>query len=154
MSILTQAIDESRKRTQQDGGQSVLRLAIDRARRGETVEPAQGQAAGPLPTAGARPNTFLGGSRSLPAPSLTPIPTLPKARGTQAVKDEMGRVDGMIRTLQERRSSLNSQSLDLTRGALGMGPNRQELTNRAQALQGQVRDLDAEITRLERDRAG
>ena len=36
----------------------------------------------------------------------------------------------MIRTLQERRSSLNSQSLDLTRGALGMGPNRQELTNR------------------------
>ena len=117
MSILTQAIDESRKRTQQGGGQSVLRLAVDRARRGETVEPAQGQNAGPLPTAGARASTFAGGRRALPTPSPAPVPALLKASGTQTVKDEMDRVDGVIRTLRDRRDQLNSQVRQTTIGA-------------------------------------
>lgn len=117
MSILTQAIDENRKRTQQGRGQSVLRLAIDRARRGETVELAQGQAAGPRPTAGARPNTFLGGSRSLPTPSLAPIPTLPKARGTQAIRQEMDGLDKTLKGLRDQQSKLNGQIQQLTSGA-------------------------------------
>lgn len=160
MSILTKAIDESRKRTQQQGGgQSVLRLAIDRARQGETVEPAQGQGAAPIPTAGTHSDAFAEGSRALPTPSLAPIPTLPRERGTQSIRQEMDGLDKTLKGLRDQQSKLNGQIQQLTSGA---GPRNyqaaaaagQQAFSRAQDLRGQAKALAEEITRLERDRAG
>lgn len=159
MSILTQAIDESRKRTQQQGGgQSVLRLAIDRARMGEAAEPGQkqGSAPAPIPTAGTPFTPLAGGGRTLPTPSLAP---LSKVRDAKAVRQEMDGLDKTLKELRDQKSRLNGQIQYWTNGA---GPRNyqaaaaagQQAFSRTQGLRGQAEALDEEIARLERDRAG
>lgn len=163
MSILTQAIDKSRKQVQQQGeGTSILRLAIDRARQGEPVEPVQAQNVKPFPVSGAAGRGTQNAQKQVSAQPAA-IPSVqspsPAIRSTQAVRQEMDGVDKALKELRDRQSSLNGQARQLTSGA---GPRNyqaaaaagRQANSRAQDLRNQAKALEEEIARLEQDRAG
>ncbi len=166
MSILTKAIDESRRRTQGQhkdtsaASASPLTRAIDQARQrqagGGGASPGAQAGAAVLPQAGR--SALRGGMPEwLSKPSFAPVPG---ARSSRAVREEMDGVDRAMGALREKRDGLNAQAQALDSRTLGMkrragayaGVVGHGAAAQSAQLRRQAQELEQEMTRLEQGR--
>ena len=166
MSILTKAIDESRKRTQRQNedtsavSASPLTRAIDQARQrqagGEAASPSTPAGTAALPQAG-RAALRGGMPEWLSNPSFAPIPG---TRSSRAVREEMDGVDRAMGALREKRDGLNAQAQALDSRTLGMKRRAGAYANvvghgaaaQSAQLREQAQELGQELERLEQGR--